>query len=68
MPEEDVTTTREVPAAPDTGAGAPGESGADGLNVGLAVLFVVIVTLVAVQNLWLRRRAEREARSGGDSG
>ena len=68
MPEEAVTTTRETPVAPRLGdeqANAASDPG--GLNTGLVILFVVIIVLVSVQNLWLRRRAEREARSGNDA-
>ena len=37
-----------------------------GFNVGLALLLFAVVVLVCIQNVWLRRRAEREgtAREG----
>ncbi|MGH0030771.1 MAG: hypothetical protein ACQGVC_13330 [Myxococcota bacterium] len=60
MPEDAPTTrTEQTQPPPDAypTAEAPG-----GTNLGLVALFVAIVVLVAVQNLWLRRRAEREAR------
>ena len=64
MPEEATTGSLETRAESvlDDQPGRAAE-GPVGLNVGLALLFVVIVVLVAIQNLWLRRRAEREARS-----
>jgi hypothetical protein len=35
-------------------------------NAGLFALFVVIVTLVAISNVWLRRRANRENQKAND--
>lgn len=64
MPEDTLATTRESQVAPALGdlpADVANSSGS--LNIGLVLLFVVVVVLIAVQNLWLRRRAEREAQS-----
>jgi hypothetical protein len=45
---------------------APESAGGSGFNYGLAGLMVVVVLLVCIQNIWLRRRAEREqSRSDG---
>ena len=63
MPEDTLTETREPQATPVPDDAADGPAG---LNIGLLVLFVVITVLIAVQNLWLRRRAKREAQSGDD--
>lgn len=64
MPEDATPTTQETQAAPGRYEPPPEAGEAPpGLNVGLLVLFVVIVVLVVVQNVWLRRRARRE----GDS-
>lgn len=58
MPDAADTTaeTLAAPAAED--AAAPDDPGAP--NLWLAALFALVVALVAIQNLWLRRRAERE--------
>jgi hypothetical protein len=37
----------------------------EGLNVGLLALLLTIAVLVAISNMWLRRRAEREKREAG---
>jgi hypothetical protein len=39
----------------------------EGLNVGLLALLVAIAVLVAISNVWLRRRAEREGREAADA-
>ena len=46
-----------------------GEGGAlsEGFNVGLLALLLVIAVLVAISNVWLRRRAEREAREAAEA-
>ncbi len=38
----------------------------EGLDVGLLALLVTIAVLVAISNVWLRRRAERENRRVAD--
>ena len=58
MPE-DATTTTETGIPPAYGDTAP-EAEGSGMNLTVAVLFGAIVTLVVVQNLWLRRRSSQE--------
>jgi len=46
---------------------APESAGEGGFNYGLAGLMVVVVLLICIQNIWLRRRAQRE-QSKSDGG
>ena len=57
MPEDTISESQATPVFDEFAAEAAEDSGS--LNVGFLLLLVVIVALVAVQNLWLRRRAER---------
>jgi hypothetical protein len=67
MPEDPVTTTRESQVASGFDQGPADTADSSGeFNVWFLLLMVLVVGLVAVQNLWLRRRAEREAKSDDD--
>lgn len=66
MPEDSAAT---IESAAETTSEVPADAaeGSGGLNPLVALLLVVVVVLVSIQNVWLRRRARREAGSAGDS-
>jgi hypothetical protein len=67
MAQQEAPTYAQIavdPGAPaETGAAKPGRT----LDTGLLVLLVVIVGLVAISNVWLRRRATREKDPDSDA-
>ncbi len=62
MGDEEVTLEGEV-GTPYASAETPEGGGFDFIVFGL---IVAVVVLVAIQNVWLRRKAERENTEGSD--
>jgi hypothetical protein len=62
MPDEqEPPTTQEMVLEPlGEAADAPVQTEPAPPRIGLGVVFLVVLVLVAISNLWLRRRAERE--------
>ena len=49
-----------VPPGGESGAAYPPDPAAHDVNIGLLILFAVILAGIMASNIWLRRRAERD--------